>query len=537
VNNARKRIIFLVSSAFNADSMTKKKVAIIIGAGPAGLTAAYSLLKNAHDEIHPIVLEATNAIGGISKTVEYKGNRLDIGGHRFFSKSKEITDLWHEIMPLQGKPSEDDVLLNRFVPLAPGGPNPAVSDRVMLSRNRVSRILYLHKFFDYPIALKWRTIRNLGFGRTAIAGFGYMGSVIHKRKEQSLADFYINRFGKPLYKMFFEDYTEKVWGRNPRDISPEWGSQRVKGLSLWKALTSVFIKDPQRREISLIDRYEYPKRGPGALYEEMARQIIAMGGEIRLNSVVTSLKLGGENVTEIICSSSQGSTTLSSDYVISSMPLKDLYVALGKQNVPEDAYEIATHLIYRDFITVGLLVRKLLISNNTNIKTIQNRIPDTWIYVQEREVKLGRLQIFNNWSPYMVAAPNDSLWLGLEYFATEGDALWEMPQNEFIAMAISELVSIGLIAKTDVLDATEVKVKKAYPAYFGTYQNIEIVRRHINSLANLYCIGRNGQHRYNNMDHSMLTALDAVKSIMDPTAFKKKDIWNVNAEKDYAEAK
>jgi protoporphyrinogen oxidase len=521
--------------------MTTKKTAIIIGAGPAGLTCAYTLLKNGKGQIHPIILEASNAIGGISKTVEYHGNHIDIGGHRFFSKSQEVVDLWHEVMPLQGQPSSDDVLLKREVPLSPTGPNPEKDDRVMLTRHRVSRILYLHKFFDYPISIKWQTFHNMGFGRTMKAGFGYLGSALHKRKEKSLADFYINRFGKPLYKMFFEDYTEKVWGRNPSQISPDWGSQRVKGLSLWKAFTNVitkpFKKNSKKVETSLIEQFEYPKKGPGSLYEEMAALIEEMGGEIRLENEVVGLSLEDSQVTAVQVKTPAGLVTLQGDYIVSSMPLKDLYFAFGEKNVPADAYQVATHLIYRDFITVGLLVNKLKIKNTTKIKTLNELIPDTWIYIQEREVKLGRLQLFNNWSPYMVKDPEHTVWLGLEYFATEGDALWSLEKDAFIKMAIGELASIGVIDEKDVLDSTEIKVKKAYPAYFDTYKDIKIVQDHLNTIGNLYCVGRNGQHRYNNMDHSMLTAIDAAKAILDPSSFKKEDIWNVNTEKDYAETK
>lgn len=521
--------------------MSEPKKVIIIGAGPAGLTAAYCLLKNGKGQFHPVIYEASNEIGGISKTVEYHGNRIDIGGHRFFSKSDEVVNLWHEVMPLQGKPSSDDLLLNREIKTAENGPDPANCDRVMLSRNRVSRILYLHKFFDYPISIKWQTFHNMGFGRTMKAGFGYLGSAIHKRKEASLADFYINRFGKPLYKMFFEDYTEKVWGRNPSQISPDWGSQRVKGLSLWKAFTNVitkpFKKNSKKVETSLIESFEYPKKGPGSLYEEMASLIVKMGGEIHKESEVVKVNLQDNKVTSLVVKSNSQETTIEGDYFISSMPLKDLYFAFGKDNVPAAPFEVATHLIYRDFITVGLLMKKLLITNTTKIKTVNNIVPDTWIYVQEREVKLGRLQIFNNWSPYMVEKPTENIWIGLEYFATEGDALWNMPKDEFIKMAIGELSEIKVIDPADVLDSTQIKVKKAYPAYFDSYKDIKVVQDHLNTITNLYCVGRNGQHRYNNMDHSMLTAMDAVKSILDPASFKKEEIWNVNTEKDYAETK
>lgn len=516
------------------------KTCVIIGAGPAGLTAAYELLKHPEAGIHPIILEASNEIGGISKTVEYKGNRIDIGGHRFFSKSKEVTALWDEIMPLQGAPAKDDIILNRKVPLLEGGPDPEKEDRVMLRRNRLSRILFLHKFFDYPITIKWQTFHNMGFARTWKAGWGYIGATIHKRKEDSLANFYINRFGKPLYKMFFEDYTEKVWGRNPSEISPDWGAQRVKGLSIWKALGNAIAKpfrkkDSKKVETSLIQAFSYPKKGPGQLYETMAELVKEMGGKIRMQSEVTKINLKDGKVVSVIVN---GTEEVVGDVFVSSMPIKDLYLAFGPEQVPEDPYRVATNLVYRDFITVGLLCKKLLIENNvkkTKTPTVSNILPDTWIYVQEREVKLGRLQIFNNWSPYMVKDLENTIWIGMEYFANEGDELWSMSEEDFIKFAEDELVSIKVVAKEDILDATELKVKKAYPAYFDTYSELQTVRDHLNTIDNLYCVGRNGQHRYNNMDHSMQTAMDAARCIIDPTSFKKEDIWNVNTEQEYSE--
>lgn len=517
-----------------------KKICLIIGAGPAGLSAAYELLKHPESGIHPIIFEASDEIGGISKTVEYKGNRIDIGGHRFFSKSDTVTSLWQEIMPNQGAPAKDDILLERDVPLAEGGPDPEKEDRVMLTRHRISRIFYLNKFFDYPISMRWSTFKNMGFGRTWVAGWGYIGSCIHKRKEDSLADFYINRFGKPLYQMFFEGYTEKVWGRNPSQIDPSWGAQRVKGLSLWKtignAITRPFRRNSKKVETSLIESFSYPKKGPGQLYEQMAALIQEQGGEIRFNSEVTGIRVENGKIVSLIIN---GTEEVKGDYVISSMPIKDLYQAMGKGSVPEHVYDVATTLPYRDFMTVGLLCKKLLIDNGKKpkFKTVSNILPDTWIYVQEGNVKLGRLQIFNNWSPYMVADLENTVWIGLEYFANEGDEDWNMSDEDFIALAKDEITKIGVVAKEDILDAVRIKVKKAYPAYFDSYAEMDIVRDHLNTIDNLYCVGRNGQHRYNNMDHSILTALTAVSSILNPEETPKESVWDVNTEKEYHEAK
>jgi len=515
----------------------QQKTAIIIGAGPAGLTAAYTLLKET--DLHPVILEESEFIGGISRTAVYRNNRMDIGGHRFFSKSDAVTALWNELMPVQGAPAKDDLLLDRQKPLAAGGPDPEKEDRVMLVRDRVSRIFYLGKFFDYPISLKPQTIANMGFVRTMRAGFGYVFAAIFKRKERSLEDFYINRFGKPLYSMFFEDYTEKLWGVHPSHISPEWGAQRVKGLSLMKAIFSVllkpFQKDQKKQETSLIEQYVYPKKGPGQYWETMAQRILDLGGEIRMNESVVGVESNGNTVTAVKTSKDGREETLNADVCFSSMPIKDLITAMG-ETVPPETRDIAQGLPYRDFITVGLLLNKLKIKNQTQMKTVGNIVPDCWIYVQERNVKIGRLQIFNNWSPYMVDDLEHTVWIGREYFCTEGDDMWNTPAEDFIRFATEELEKIGVIERGDVLDATHIRVKKAYPAYFGTYGQFDRVREFLDGYTNLYCIGRNGQHRYNNMDHSMMTAMEAVRLYREGAA-DKSPVWNVNTEEEYHEQK
>ncbi len=515
----------------------QQRTAIIIGAGPAGLTAAYTLLKET--DLHPVILEESAFIGGISRTAVYRNNRMDIGGHRFFSKSDAVTALWNELMPVQGAPALDDRLLNRQKPLVAGGPDPETEDRVMLVRDRVSRIFYLGKFFDYPISLKPQTIANMGFRRTMKAGFGYVYAAIFKRKERSLEDFYINRFGKPLYEMFFEDYTEKLWGVHPSQISPEWGAQRVKGLSLLKAIFSVllkpFQKDKKKQETSLIEQYVYPKKGPGQYWEAMAQRILEMGGEIRMNEPVVAIETDGTAVTAVETEQNGQRVSYPADVFFSSMAIKDLIAAFGT-TAPPEVTRIASALPYRDFITVGLLLNKLKIQNQTQMKTVGNIVPDCWIYIQERNVKIGRLQIFNNWSPYMVNDLEHTVWIGLEYFCTEGDEMWNTPAEEFIRFATEELVTIGVIEREDVLDATHIRVKKAYPAYFGTYGQFDQVRNYLDGYQNLYCIGRNGQHRYNNMDHSMMTAMEAVRLYREGST-DKSAVWNVNTEEEYHEQK
>ena len=504
--------------------------AVVIGAGPAGLTAAYELSKRSGDW-KVVVLEESGEIGGISRTAVFGDCRIDIGGHRFFSKSKEVNDLWANLMPIQGKPSKDDLLLGRPCNVEVGGPDPESEDRVMLRRRRVSRIYYLRHFFDYPISVKPATFFAMGLARTWKAGWSYVYSALFKRPEKSLEDFYINRFGRVLYSMFFEDYTEKLWGIHPSKIDPSWGAQRVKGLSLWKALVNVFIPKGGKRETSLIDEFIYPKKGPGQLWETLAGRLRDDGVEIRMNAKVTGLSGRDGKVREVVLADG---ARIACDAVFSSMPVKDLVAALG--DAPADVARVASGLPYRDFITVGLLVDRLAIRNGTRLSTVNNVVPDTWIYVQERDVRMGRIQIFNNWSPYMVDDVTKHVWIGLEYFCSEGDSLWSMDDGSFIDMAAGELRKIGILgADEPVRKSVRIKVKKAYPAYFGSYAEFGKVRAWLDGFENLYCIGRNGQHRYNNMDHSMLCGMEAVGALLNGS--DKSAVWNVNTESEYHEGK
>lgn len=509
-----------------------KKTAIIIGAGPAGLTAGYELIKNS-DEYEVLILEESNVIGGISRTVKYNGNRMDIGGHRFFSKDQRVMNWWMNILPLQGSPSFDDKKLGRPYIVSESGPNPEEEDRVFLNRNRISRIYYLGKFFDYPISMKMQTIMNLGFVRTIIAGFSYLKSTLIKRPDSNLENFYINRFGKKLYQLFFEGYTEKVWGRHPREISADWGAQRVKGLSIIAIfkdiLGKIFPSKNRKVETSLIEEFYYPKFGPGHLWETVADDFVKMGGKIQFNTSVNALNISESRVTSV----QANGESYRGDVFISSMPLKDLVNAMPEVN--QDVSAIANGLPYRDFITIGILVNKLALKNETNIKTLNDIVPDCWIYVQDTNVQLGRIQVFNNWSPYLVKDVENTVWIGLEYFCTEGDAFWTMDETKAIELAISELTRIGVISSIDdVIDTHREKVKKAYPAYFDSYDKIDVVIDYVNQFENLYCVGRNGQHRYNNMDHSMATSFETVQNILEGTN-SKSNIWNVNTEKDYHE--
>ena len=512
---------------------------IIIGAGPAGLTAAYELLKDNKKEYDVTILEECGLIGGISKTVNYNGNKMDIGGHRFFSKDKRIMEFLEKIMPIQGENSFDDEKLKNKKNLKKGGPNPEKEDRVMLIRKRVSRIYYLKKFFDYPITMKKETFFNMGLVRTVKAGFSYLKTIFIKKKEDSLENFYINRFGKVLYSMFFEKYTEKLWGIPPSQISADWGAQRVKGLSIKAVVKDMFVKtfgkkNKDKVETSLIEEFWYPKFGPGQFWEILATEIEKLGGRILKEHKVKNIILENNKIISVICEVNGKEEVFEGDIFISSMPIKDLIIGLQGQAVPQNITEIAKGLPYIDFQTVGVLVNKLKLENKTNIKTLGNIIPDCWIYVQEPEVKMLRFQIFNNWSPYLVKNAENTVWMGLEYTCKENDEYWNMSDEEFSNFAINELISMQIIDKEDIIDFHREKVKKAYPAYFGTYSRMNELVEYLNKFENLYCVGRNGQHRYNNMDHSMATSIETAKNIKAGIK-NKENIWNVNTEKNYHE--
>ncbi|KAF5046320.1 NAD(P)-binding Rossmann-like domain protein [anaerobic digester metagenome] len=498
-----------------------RKKAIIIGAGPAGLTAAYELLTRT--EIKPVVLESSNDIGGISKTVEYKGNRIDIGGHRFFSKSDEIMKWWQDILPVeQGQKNGND--------------------NIMLVRERLSRIYFLGKFFDYPVTLNKNTIVNLGLVRIVRIGLTYLTiKIFPPKKVVTLEDFFISRFGKELYKTFFKDYTEKVWGVPCSEIPADWGAQRVKGLSVsravFHAIKSIFKKEKsieqKKTDTSLINRFLYPKYGPGQMWETVAQKIREKGGTILMNCTVNQVDCKDNNIAGIgyIDHLTGEKKSIEGDYFFSTMPVKDLITAMGPQ-IPEKIRTISNGLQYRDFITVGLLLTKLKLKNENNRNVL---IKDNWIYIQEKTVQVGRLQIFNNWSPALVGDP-DNVWIGLEYFCNEGDELWNKNNQDFIRFAISELSSINIIDPKDVIDSTIIRMPKTYPAYFGSYAEFETVRKFTDSFSNLFLIGRNGMHRYNNQDHSMLTAISAVSNIIQGIETKD-NIWTINTEEDYHEEK
>jgi protoporphyrinogen oxidase len=510
------------------------KIAIIVGAGPAGLTAAYELLEQT--DIIPVILEATPDIGGLSKTVNYKGNRLDIGPHRFFSKSERVMKWWQQMMPIAG--SDEDITIsyhNQQTTIHPGT-SPKNKEEVMLVFNRLTRIYFLGKLFSYPIKLNKETIANLGIVRIARIGFSYLKTKIFPRKpEVTLEDFFINRFGKELYLTFFKDYTEKVWGTPTSQISAAWGAQRVKGLSLTKTLLHLFARKKKVKadinqkdtETSLIEKFLYPKYGPGQMWELVARHIEKKGGKILLNHEVKKIAQQNDIITSItaINKSTGEQIEFTGDYFISSMPVKDL---VNGFTTPPDAAtrHIADNLVYRDFIIVGLLLKDMKLKNKDGTP-----VKDNWLYIQEKEVKVGRLQVYNNWGEAMVNDPN-TYWMGLEYFCNEGDEIWNMSNEEIIRFAKKEMVAINIINEGDVLDATVQRMLKTYPSYVGVYEQFDTVRQYVDQFKNLFLIGRNGMHKYNNQDHSMLTAMQAVENIK-LNITSKDNIWKVNTEDDY----
>jgi protoporphyrinogen oxidase len=522
--------------------MNTRKTAVIIGAGPAGLTAALEFLRRS--DIRPIVLEATNRIGGISCTIEYKGNRMDIGGHRFFSKVDRVMHWWTSLMPIASTEKDAGahaISYRNQQSIVNPSQSAEDTDLVMLVRPRKSRIYFLRSFFDYPLSLNGKTLGQLGPLRMVKIGLSYLYARLFPRKdEKTLEDFLINRFGKELYNTFFKSYTEKVWGVPCDHISAAWGAQRIKGLSLRTAVAH-FLKQTfnkrssqdiaqKKTETSLIEKFLYPKYGPGQLWEYVAEMVTEKGGAVRLGSRVDRLHIAGNRIASVDVVDANGEReTIEADYVFSTMPIRELIRSLDTP-VPEAVREVAEGLVYRDFITVGLLLDRLSVTEADG-----SLLKDTWIYVQEPDVLVGRLQIFNNWSPHMVADPS-KVWIGLEYFCYETDDLWKMSDDAIAAFAIAEVEKIGILKAQDVRDAHVVRVPKTYPAYFGTYDRFDQLVSYMDRFENLFLVGRNGMHKYNNQDHSMLTAMTAVDNIIAGN-LDKAPLWKINTEQEYHEEK
>ena len=547
----------------NDGDAPRRPRAVIAGAGPAGLTAAWELLDRT--DVVPVVCEATDATGGIAQTFVHHGNRIDIGGHRFFSKSERVMRWWFNVLPLQGAPAADTAAMGHEIDyathavvrwlcpeLAPDGdvgpvtrpaPDPEREDAVMLQRPRLSRIFYRRRFFPYPLAITLGVAARLGWVNTVAIGLSYLKARLFPRKDETYLDaFFVNRFGRRLYETFFRDYTEKVWGVPCHEIRADWGAQRVKGLSLTRAVTQAVRdlftttaeKRREERETSLITRFFYPKFGPGQMWETVAAQVRTAGGTVRHLTEVVGVRLTDGRVSHVTVEDARTRRreTLACDWFFSTMPIRRL-VEIMDPPPPPNVREVAAGLRYRDFMTVGLLVRKLAVQEHGR-RTPAARVPDNWIYVQEGDVRVGRVQVFNNWSPYMVADPERTVWIGLEYFVNAGDDLWETPDADMIAFGIEEMVRIGFLDREDVLDGCVLRMPKAYPAYVGTYERLDEVRDWASSIPNLILVGRNGMHRYNNQDHSMLTAMLAVDEIAaGGEDFSR--LWDVNLEMVYHE--
>lgn len=462
----------------------------VIGAGPAGLTAAYRLSQ----EGAPVeVYEADDVVGGISRTAQRDGWRFDIGGHRFFTKVPAVEALWHEILP------DEDFLL----------------------RPRMSRIHYRGKLFDYPLRAM-NALRGLGLAEAVRCVGSYGWARLRPPKDQSHFEGWVTaRFGRRLYSIFFKTYTEKVWGMPATAIQADWAAQRIKNLSLSKAIVNAVLPKRNQKDVtSLIEEFQYPKYGPGMMWERAAELVEKAGGTVRLNTRVVAIHRDEAGATALTVTDAEGSQRLPAEHVISSMPLSELVLVMDPP-APEEVRAAAQDLHYRDFLTVALVVPE------------QYGFPDNWIYIHTPGVHVGRIQNFGSWSPYMVK--DGRTCLGMEYFVTEGDELWSKSDEELVALATDELHRIGLISDPSVVEAGyAVRVPKAYPTYDETYhRNVEVIRAWLTrEVPNVYPVGRNGMHRYNNQDHSMLTAMLTVENILTGTSH---DVWEVNVEEDYHE--
>jgi protoporphyrinogen oxidase len=459
---------------------------VIIGGGPAGLTAAYELTKH---HLSPIVIEKLDKVGGIARTENYKGYHFDMGGHRFFTKSPEVNAFWHEILG-------DD----------------------FLHRPRLSRIYYKNKYFNYPLK-PMNALRGLGFFEgVAIVASYLRWHLFPYKEEETFEQWVTNRFGKRLFETFFKSYTEKVWGIRCEELKAEWAAQRIKDLSLKTAVTAMFLK-PRRTIKTLIESFDYPRQGPGMLWTAVKERVQARGGTVHMNSNVVGIHREGNRITSVVIAHDGRTETIAGDDFISSMPIT---VFLKQLNPPPPAHVLhaASQLKYRDFLTVCLILDKV------------NTFPDNWIYVHDPNVKVGRIQNYKNWSPDML--PNQThTSLGLEYFCNEGDATWTMSDEELVELGKRELMQIGLVNAEDVIDGCVFRVEKSYPVYDSDYvKHLETIKRYVAGFANFQTIGRNGLHRYNNQDHAMLTGMLAVRNIIH---HEKNNLWQVNAEQEYHE--
>ena len=467
------------------EQLAEKQV-VIIGAGPAGLTAAYELAKL---NLHPIVLEKGERVGGLARTEDYKGFFFDMGGHRFFTKVEEVNKLWRHLL----------------------GEN-------FLRRPRLSRIYYNRKFFDYPLK-PLNALAGLGLWESLLIALSYIKWRLRPYpQEETFEQWVTNRFGKRLFQTFFKTYTEKVWGIPCSELKAEWAAQRIKDLSLKTVVLSMFVK-PKKTIKTLIDQFDYPRRGPGMMWNTVKEQVESRGGLVRLNTKVSGIRIKGKCIDSVLVANNGHEEIIRGTDFISSMPITEFIKNLDPAPSAE-VLEAAEKLKYRDFLTVCLIVNK------------SNLFPDNWIYIHDPEVKLGRIQNFKNWSPDMVPDLTKTS-LGLEYFCTEGDGLWGMSDAELIELAKRELNRIGLASPADIEDGCVFRVQKAYPIYDSEYRGyLATVKNFVAGLENYQTIGRNGLHRYNNQDHAMVTGMLAVRNL---AAGEHNDLWSVNTDQEYHE--
>lgn len=512
--------------------MDRKKV-LVIGAGPAGLTAAYELARTGKYNI--TVVEADRQVGGISRTVNYKGNLIDIGGHRFFSKSDQVLEWWAQFMPVIDTTQEHQEITYHNKTKGIDNLVLKTAEHSMLIRPRLSRIYFKQRMYDYPLRISLDMMLNLGKKRSLRMARDLIKSWIFPiRPEKNLEDFYINRFGHEIYKMFFKDYTKKVWGKACKDISAEWGRQRVKSLNVpelvWNSMTRMLgIGKFTNRNASrsLIEKFLYPAKGPGMLWEKVAAECVALGVDIRLKAHVRKISVAEGRVHSVSWFEDEKDQSMTPDFVLSTMPLRHLFRSMG-DNLPAAVADVASKLEYRDFLIVGLKLETLFFDPEQG-----HDIRDNWIYIQDKGVKVGRLQLFNNWSPFMVSGGGQ--WIGAEYFCDKGDVIWDMSDDDLIRLALEELASIGILEVEKYVDGTVVRCPKAYPSYTGIYTDIQCLRDHLETIENIYPMGRNGLHKYNNQDHSMLTAFKAVE-LIERGETSKEELWTVNTEDDYHES-
>ncbi len=463
-----------------------EKRVVIIGGGPAGLTAAYELTRY---DFSPIVLEKLDKVGGIARTENYKGYHFDMGGHRFFTKSVEVNQFWHEILG-------DD----------------------FLHRPRLSRIYYKNRYFNYPLK-PMNALRGLGFFEGIAIVASYLRWHLFPYKEEDTFEQWVtNRFGKRLFETFFKSYTEKVWGIRCEELKAEWAAQRIKDLSLKTAVSAMFLK-PRHTIKTLIESFDYPRQGPGMLWTAVKERVQARGGVVQLNSSVIAINRQDNQITSVVVEQDGRLQTIPGDEFISSMPIT-LFLKHLNPPPPPQVLEAASQLKYRDFLTVCLILNKA------------DTFPDNWIYVHDPNVQVGRIQNYKNWSPDMLPDLAHTS-LGLEYFCNEGDATWSMSDADLIELGKRELAQIGLAQANDVIDGCVFRVEKSYPVYDADYVNhLQIIKEYVTGFTNFQTIGRNGLHRYNNQDHAMLTGMLAVRNIV---YHENNNLWLVNAEQEYHE--